>query len=119
MSDGRIITGQSLREALLDRRATLELTRMQREGVGGINRGGNPDAFGKKGSTQTWGRPMIRVHVSDWVQLVKRNPLLASKDPRVFSEAWLEFERSDASIPYRMIEDAIHGPRNPVYFGAG
>ncbi len=114
MSESRLIVGESVREALLNRSATLELTAQQRRGVLG-----NPHAFGRRGSTQTWGRPMIRVPVDDWVQLVKRNPLLASKDPKVFSEAWLEFERSDESIPFRMIEDAIHGPRNPVYFGAG
>lgn len=119
MSDGRIITGQSIEEALLNRSATLELNRQQREGLRGLNAGGNPHAFGQKGSTQTWGRPMIRVPVADYVQLCKRNPALLSKDWREFSAAWLEFERSDESIPYRMIEDAIHGPRNTVYTGAG
>jgi hypothetical protein len=114
MIDARLKVGQSVGEALRERRASLELTAMQRRGVIG-----NPHAFGRKGSTQTWGRPMLRIPPADWVQLIKRNPLLAAKDPKVFSAAWLEFERSDESIPYRMIEDAIHGPRNPVYIGAG
>jgi hypothetical protein len=102
---------------VIDRRAILELNRDQREGRNGLAPGGNPEAFGK--GTQTWGRHMLRVPVADWRVLCALNPALESKNAAEFSAAWLAFERSDASLPYRVIEDAIHGPRNPVFFGTG
>jgi hypothetical protein len=108
----RLIVGDAVR------RAVLELNRHQREGTAGLSVGGNPHAFGRKGSTQTWGRPMLRIPEADFAELCKRNPAMASTDPMEFSAAMLEFERSDASRPYRVIED-YHGPRNPVRFGAG
>ena len=102
---------------MIDRRAILELNRDQREGRNGLSAGGNPEAFGK--GTQTWGRPMLRVPVEDWRVLCALNPALESKNAAEFSAAWLAFERSDASLPYRLTEDAINGPGNPVFFGAG
>lgn len=110
-----ILIGQSVKEALRQRSAILDLNYQQRQGTRGV---GNPDAFGKRGSTQTWGRPFMRIPVRDLLQLEARNPALRSRDPKEFSAAWLEFERSDASLPYRTGEDCI-GPRNAVLIGAG
>lgn len=98
------------------REAVLELNRNQREGLRGLSPGGRRDAFGK--GTQTWGRNFLRIPESDWAKLKSINPAMASTDPKVFSEAMLEFERSDASIPYRVTED-YNGPGRPLYFGAG
>ena len=105
-----IAVGQSVREAIL------ELNRNQREGTRGLPAGGRRDAFGK--GTQTWGRHFMRIPVEDWEKLKAINPDLDSKDPRVSSAALLEFERSDASLPYRVTED-YNGPGQPLYFGAG
>lgn len=99
-----------------EREAILNLNRQQREGLAGLEVGGNPHAFGRKGSTQTWGRAFLRIHVLDLRALVARNPALASRDVAEFSAAWLEFERSDESLPYRVKED-FHGPRRTVFVG--
>lgn len=104
---------QAVKEALRQRRAILELNQQQR--LGNV---GNRDAFGKRGSTQTWGRHFLRIPESDLIALRKLNPALASKDPKEFSAAWLEFERSDESLPYRVSED-FNGPGKPILFGAG
>lgn len=109
---------QAIGEALRQRRAILELNKRQREGLAGLNAGGNPHAFGRKGSTQTWGKQFLRIPESDLIALEARNPALKSRNPAEFSAAWLEFERSDASLPYRVTEDYI-GPTNPLFFGAG
>lgn len=116
--DRRAIIDAAIRAALPSRRAVLELNRQQREGLAGLNPGGNPHAFGRKGSTQTWGRPFLRIHELDLLALQARNPALRSKDPKEFTAAWLEFERSDESLPYRVTED-YRGPSKPVLFGAG
>lgn len=105
-----LLVGQSVRDAIL------ELNRNQREGLNGLSPGGNPEAFGK--GTQTWGRHFMRIPVEDWEKLCAINPDLNSKDPRVSSAAMLEFERSDASLPYRVTEDYI-GPGSPIFIGAG
>lgn len=105
-----IVVGESVRAAILD------MNRNQREGLRGFSPGGRPDAFGR--GTQTWGRNFMRIPEDDWAALQKINPALASRDPRVFSEAMLEFERSDASLKYRVTED-YNGPGQPLYFGAG
>ncbi len=112
------VVDTAIREALRERRAILELNQQQRQGLAGLEAGGNPHAFGRKGSTQTWGRPFLRIPTADLIALEARNPALRSKDPKEFSAAWLEFERSDESLPYRVTEDYI-GPRNPILFGAG
>lgn len=104
---------QAVASALRQRRALYDLNEKQRNGTVG-----NPDAFGKRGSTQTWGRHFLRIDMADLLVLEKLNPALRSKDPKEFSAAWLEFERSDASLPYRVSED-YRGPSNPVLFGAG
>lgn len=111
-----LTVGQSVGEALRERRAILELNRQQRQGLAGLASGGRPDAFGK--GTQTWGRSFLRIPTADLLALEARNPALRSKDPKEFSAAWLEFERSDASLPYRVTED-YRGPSKPVFFGAG
>jgi len=100
----------------MQRNSILELNRSQRQGTDGLAAGGRADAFGK--GTQTWGRHFMRVPESDLAALIACNPALGSKDPKEYSAAWLAFERSDASLPYRVIED-YHGPRNPILFGAG
>lgn len=109
-----LLIGQSVREALRQRSAILDLNTTQRNGTHGV---GNQHAFGRKGSTQTWGRSFLRVPVSDLRQLEARNPALRSKDPKEFSAAWLEFERSDESLPYRTSED-YSGPSKPLFFGS-
>jgi hypothetical protein len=105
---------QAIGEALRQRSAILDLNKAQRNGTHGI---GNPHAFGRKGSTQTWGRPFLRIPESDLIALELRNPALRSRDPQEFTAAWLEFERSDESLPYRVTEDYI-GSRNPVRIGS-
>lgn len=104
---------QAVQEALRQRRVLLERNEKMRNGTLG-----NRDAFGKRGSTQTWGRHFLSIPPEDLLVLEKLNPALRSKDPKEFSDAWLEFERSGASLPYRVSED-YSGPRNPIYFGAG
>lgn len=104
---------QAIKEALRQRGAILDLNAAQRNGTHGI---GNPHAFGRRGSTQTWGRPFLRIPEQDLIALRLRNPALASRDPAEFTAAWLEFERSDESLPYRVTEDYI-GPGNPIRFG--
>jgi hypothetical protein len=100
----------------MSRKAILELNRDQRQGLNGLDAGGNREAFGK--GTQTWGRHFMRVPKSDLARLVACNPALGSTDPKEFSAAWVAFERSDASLPYRVTED-YHGPRDPIFFGTG
>jgi len=104
---------QAIRSALQERRALLDRNEKMRNGTLG-----NPDAFGKRGSTQTWGRHFLSIPPEDLIVLETRNPALRSRDPKEFSAAWLEFERSDASLPYRVSEDYC-GPSNPILFGAG
>lgn len=115
-----ILLNQAVREALRsqERRAVLELNRQQREGLAGLAPGGNPHAFGQKGSTQTWGRNFLRIPVADLLVLEARNPALKSKDTAEFSAAWLEFERSDESLPYRVTED-YRGPGDAILVGGG
>src|SRR6478736_2171511 len=105
-----IVVDQSVREAILD------LNHNQREGLRGLSPGGRRDAFGQ--GTQTWGRHFMRIPESDWHALCRINPDLNSRDPKVSSAAMLEFERSDASIPYRVTKD-YNGPGSPLFFGAG
>jgi hypothetical protein len=105
-----IVVGESVRAAILD------LNRNQREGLRGLSPGGRKDAFGK--GTQTWGRHFMRIPEDDWAALCRINPDLNSKDPKVSSAAMLEFEKSDASLPYRVTKD-YHGPGSPILFGAG
>lgn len=109
-----LVLDQSVGAALRQRSAILDLNAAQRNGTHGI---GNPHAFGRKGSTETWGRPFMRIPTADLLELQRRNPALRSKDPKEFSAAWLEFERSDESLPYRVTED-YRGPGKPVFFGA-
>lgn len=99
--------------ALRERRALFERNEQMRNGTLG-----NRDAFGRRGSTQTWGRHFLSIPPEDLVVLEMRNPALRSRDPKEFSAAWLEFERSDESLPYRVSED-YRGPSNPIFFGAG
>ncbi len=106
----------SVREALRQRRALLELNRQQREGLAGLHPGGARHAFGK--GTQTWGRSFLRIPEADLLVLEARNPALRARDPKEFTAAWLEFERSDESLLYATTED-YRGPRKPIYFGAG
>ncbi len=106
---------QAIREALRERSAILDLNKAQRDGTHGI---GNPHAFGRRGSTQTWGRPFLRIPAADLIALELRNPALKALNPAEFSAAWLEFERSDESLPYRVTEDYI-GPTNTILIGAG
>ncbi len=110
------LVNQAIKEALRQRSAILDLNAAQRNKVHGI---GNPDAFGKKGSTQTWGRSFLRIPEMDLIALELRNPALRARDPAEFTAAWLEFERSDESLPYRVTEDYIGGPSNPILVGAG
>jgi hypothetical protein len=98
------------------RSAILDLNRNQREGLNGLSPGGRKDAFGA--GTQTWGRHFMRIPMEDFPKLKAERPDLFSRDPKVASEAMLEFERSDASLPYRTTKD-YHGPGSPVYIGAG
>lgn len=98
------------------REAVLRLNQQQRQGLAGLNPGGARHAFGK--GTQTWGRNFLRIPEEDLLALTLRNPALASLNPKEFSAAWLEFERSDESLPYRVTED-YRGPSKPVLFGAG
>lgn len=99
----------------MSRKAILELNYQQRLGLNGLAAGGNRQAFGK--GTQTWGRHMLRIPEADFAVLKVLNPGMASHDPAEFSAAMLAFERSDASIPYRVIEDVLHGSRPVIYDG--
>ncbi len=94
----------------------LELNRDQREGLRGLSPGGRSDAFGQ--GTQTWGRHFMRIPIADFPKLEKSHPDLFSKDSQVSSAAMLEFERSDASLPYRVTKD-YHGPASPLFFDSG
>lgn len=118
MSGRAFSVSAAVGEALRERRAILELNRQQREGLAGLAPGGNPHAFGRKGSTQTWGRHFLRIPTADLLVLEARNPALKSRNVAEFSAAWLEFERSDESLPYRVTED-YRGPGNPILIGAG
>lgn len=52
------------------------------------------------------GRWTLSIPFEDYFRMLKRHPELASKDPKVKSEFYRKFIRSEASLPYRVQEKA-------------